>query len=113
MRRGIYIQTGLPRLLFLQIASHEYAHAWQGENCPMLSDPLVHEGFAEWVAYRVVSHYGYERGLERMRTRRDVYGEGLRWALALEQRSGSPAVVDACRRQLSIRPQPQDRDQQG
>ena len=38
MRRGIYIQTGLPRMLFLQVAAHEYAHAWQGENCPILRD---------------------------------------------------------------------------
>jgi hypothetical protein len=99
MRRGIYIQTGLPRLLFIQIAAHEYAHAWQGENCPMLRDLLVHEGFAEWVAYRVVAHYGYQRGLDRMRSRQDVYGEGLRWALDLEQRQGPPAVLDACRQQ--------------
>ena len=106
MRRGIYIQTGLPRLLFLQIAAHEYAHAWQGENCPMLRDPLIHEGFAEWVAYRVVSHYGYERGLERMRKRQDIYGDGLRWALDLEQRFGPPSVVEACRRQQVDRSQP-------
>jgi hypothetical protein len=32
MRRGIYVQTGLPRMLFLQVAAHEYAHAWQGET---------------------------------------------------------------------------------
>jgi hypothetical protein len=101
IRRGIYIQTGLPRLLFIQIAAHEYAHAWQGENCPMLRDPLVHEGFAEWVAYRVVAHYGYQRGLERMRARQDVYGQGLRWALDLEQHRGAPAVVEACRRQVA------------
>jgi hypothetical protein len=58
MRRALYIQAGLPRLLFLQVAAHEFAHAWQGENCPLLKTTLYHEGFAEWVAYRVIGHYG-------------------------------------------------------
>ena len=54
IRRGIYIQTGLPRLLLLQVAAHEYGHAWQGENCPLLNDLLEREGFAEWVAFKVL-----------------------------------------------------------
>jgi hypothetical protein len=97
MRRGIYVQTGLPRLLFLQIAAHEFAHAWQGENCPLLRQPLAHEGFAEWVSYRVMEFFGYERGCQRMRERDDVYGQGLRWALDLEARCGAQAVLQACR----------------
>lgn len=129
MRRGIYIQTGLPRLLFLQVAAHEYAHAWQGENCPLLaaisstaaasngspdisstptslsdsSSPLepilpsvAHEGFAEWVAYKVLGHYGYRRGRERMLARTDIYGQGLRWALQVEKNCGSQGVLKAC-----------------
>lgn len=130
MRRGIYIQTGLPRLLFLQVAAHEYAHAWQGENCPLLAamsngspdvspaDPpppaisspagskppegptspsIAHEGFAEWVAYKVLGHYGYHRGQERMLARMDIYGQGLRWALELEKNCGTQGVLNACR----------------
>jgi Zinc-finger of RNA-polymerase I-specific TFIIB, Rrn7 len=97
MRRGIYIQTGLPRLLFLQVAAHEYAHAWQGENCPLLRDKLVHEGFAEWVAYHMVGYYGYRDSQERMLARQDSYGQGLKWALSLEQSQGAQTVVNACR----------------
>jgi hypothetical protein len=97
MRRGIYVQTGLPRLLFLQVAAHEYAHAWQGENCPLLREGLAHEGFAEWVAYRVLGHYGYERGQERMCARQDIYGQGLKWALELESRQGIAGVIEVCR----------------
>ena len=44
MRCDIYAQIGLPRPLFLQVTAHEYAHAWQGENCPLLRDTLVLEG---------------------------------------------------------------------
>ncbi|MEW5872092.1 MAG: zinc-binding protein [Chloroflexota bacterium] len=102
MRRGIYIQTGLPRLLFLQVAAHEYAHAWQGENCPLLRDTLVHEGFAEWAAYRVLGHYGYKRGQERMLARTDIYGRGLKWALDLESNRGPAGVMDACRRSMPL-----------
>lgn len=100
MRRGIYIQTGLPRLLFLQVAAHEYGHAWQGENCPLLRDPIIHEGFAEWVAYHVSGRFGDRRGQERMRSRRDVYGNGLRWALAVEAREGPAGVLRACRQSV-------------
>jgi hypothetical protein len=112
MRRGIYVQTGLPRLLFLQVAAHEYAHAWQGENCPLLTAvalpgaseqmspeavKLAHEGFAEWIAYQVLGKYGYRRGQERMLARTDIYGQGLRWALNVEKSCGTQGVLDACR----------------
>ncbi len=97
MRRGIYVQTGLPRLLFLQVAAHEYAHAWQGENCPILRDVTIHEGFAEWVAYHLIGSYGYRNGQERMLARQDIYGQGLKWALDLEQGQGLQTVVQACR----------------
>jgi hypothetical protein len=100
MRRGIYVQTGLPRMLFLQVATHEYAHAWQGENCPTLRDQRMHEGFAEWVAYHVMGYFRYSKGQERMLARNDIYGQGLRWALELDSRSGENGVIDACRRSI-------------
>ena len=100
MRRGIYIQTGLPRMLFLQVAAHEYAHAWQGENCPILRDMLIHEGFAEWVAYHMIGYYGYRDSQQRMLARQDNYGRGLKWALSLEQSQGAGIVVEACRRSV-------------
>jgi hypothetical protein len=100
LRRGIYVQTGLPRMLFLQVAAHEYAHAWQGENCPTLRDPLIHEGFAEWIAYHIMGYFRYTKGQERMLARNDIYGKGLRWALELDARAGENGVIDACRRSI-------------
>jgi hypothetical protein len=97
MRRGIYVLSGLPRTLFLQIAAHEFAHAWQGENCPKLNDALIQEGFAEWVAFKVLGTYGRTDSQNRMRNRQDIYGQGLRWALKTEESQGKQAVVDACR----------------
>jgi len=100
MRRGIYVQIGLPRTLFLQVAAHEFAHAWQGENCPTLRDAIIHEGFAEWVAYRVIGFHRFGDSQERMLARRDIYGRGLRWALETEARDGAQAVIDACRNKI-------------
>jgi len=97
MKRGIYILTGLPRKLFIQTAAHEYAHAWQGENCPTLNNSLIQEGLAEWVAYRALGIFGYAGGLAQMRDRQDIYGAGLRWALDCENRNGARAVISACR----------------
>ena len=97
MRRGIYVQTGLPRMLFLQVAAHEYAHAWQGENIPTLREGLVHEGFAEWVAYSLLGFYGYRQGQDLMLRGQDLYGQGLRWALDEETTHGVPGVIEACR----------------
>lgn len=98
LRRGIYIQNGLPRTLLLQIAAHEFAHAWQGENCPLLRDPLMREGFAEWVAYKLLGAYGFTAQQKLMSSRNDLYGKGLSWALDLERVSGIQAVIMACRK---------------
>jgi hypothetical protein len=97
MRRGIYVQTGLPRKLLLQISAHEFAHAWQGENCPLLHDPVMHEGFAEWVSYQVMGYYHYTQHQQRMIARSDVYGQGLRWVLDQQARLGIPGLLEACR----------------
>jgi hypothetical protein len=100
MRRGIYVQTGLPRMLFLQVAAHEYAHAWQGENCPTLDDRRTHEGFAEWVAYQMMGYYGYNKEQGHMRARQDIYGQGLRWILDVEAGRGTKGVIETCRRSM-------------
>lgn len=97
IRRAIYVQTGLPRQLFLQVAAHEFTHAWQGENCPLLDDTLKMEGQAEWVSYHVLGHYGYHRSQERMLARQDIYGQGLQWALQVEAVHGAAGVLQACR----------------
>lgn len=96
IRRGIYIQTGLPRTLLIQIAAHEFAHAWQAENCPLIGEQLVHEGFAEWVAFRILGFYGYTQQQYQMKQRTDIYGKGLNWVLGIEAQSGILGVINAC-----------------
>ncbi len=98
IKRGIYVQTGLPRQMFLKVASHEYAHAWQGENCPLLKDLRFREGFAEWVAYIVLSHYNLQDQMVRMINEDNIYSQGLELMLELESKVGRRGVLEACRK---------------
>ncbi len=96
-KRAVYVEYGLPQILMIQVIAHELAHAWQGENCPLLRDPLLREGFAEWVAYRVLLALGAVKKAALMTQRTDLYGQGLQVMLAVERQGGPAAVLQACR----------------
>ena len=91
-RRTIYIERGLPRASLIGTLAHEYAHAWQADHSPHDQDMLLHEGFAEWVAYKILIALGHTREAARATRREDLYGQGLRHFIALEQRSGRQGV---------------------
>jgi hypothetical protein len=97
-KRAMYLLYGLPQILLIQTIAHEWAHAWQGENCPLLKTPLIREGFAEWVAYKTLQSIGAVKKMALMEQRDGLYGEGLRKMLALERRSGTSETLDFCRR---------------
>lgn len=97
-KRDIYIETGLPQILMLQVMAHEYAHAWQSENSPRHQDPLIREGFAEWVAYRVLTTIGSVKKAALMEQRHDLYGQGLQLMLSLERKGGRRAVFERAQR---------------
>lgn len=97
-KRVMYLLSGLPQILFIQTVAHEWAHAWQGENCPLLETPLVREGFAEWVAYKTLQAMGAVKKMALMERQEGLYGEGLREMLELERRSGVSGVLAFCRR---------------
>jgi hypothetical protein len=94
--RTIYVQNGLPRILLAQVISHEWGHAWQMENCPLVRNILIVEGFAEWLAYKVLQAMGAVKKMALMTARRDLYGEGLRLMLSRETREGVSGVVALC-----------------
>jgi hypothetical protein len=97
-KRVIYILSGLPQIVFIHTVAHEWAHVWQGENCPLLHNELVREGFAEWAAHKTLELMGAVKRLQSLIEREGLYGEGLRKMLALEQQGGIPAVLAYCRR---------------
>jgi hypothetical protein len=92
--RAIYVLYGLPKLMFRTVVAHEYAHAWQGETCPLLDDHRLREGFAEWVAYRHLLYLGSAKAARRMLTSAHPYRPLLEEVLALEQRAGPAGVVE-------------------
>lgn len=96
-RRGMYVEYGLPQILLIQVIAHEYAHAWQGENCPLMRDPMLREGFAEWVAFKVLQALGATKKMKVMEERKGLYGDGLRHMLAIEKAQGAAGVLDYCR----------------
>jgi hypothetical protein len=96
--RAIYMLYGLPRLSFRTTIAHEYAHAWQGERCPLLSDDELREGFAEWVAYHHLCWLGCTRAAERMLSAPHPYRPALDRVLAMERRLGAAGVIEALKR---------------
>ncbi len=92
-KRFIYLQEDLPRILLIQVVAHEFAHAWQGEQAPLLADHLVREGFAEWVAYKMLQELGAQKKAAQMLQRQDVYGQGLREMLQVERQSSISGVL--------------------
>jgi hypothetical protein len=96
-RRVMYVVSGLPQIFLVQTIAHEWAHAWQGENCPLLQNNVVREGFAEWAAYKTLQTMGATSTLAFMERQDSIYGEGLRQMLALEQRDGISGVLAFCR----------------
>lgn len=91
--RAIYLLYGLPKLLFRTVVAHEYAHAWQGETCPLLGDDALREGFAEWVAYRHLLYLGCTRAAQRMLTSAHPYRPLMEQVLALETHVGPAGVL--------------------
>lgn len=91
--RAIYLLYGLPKLLFRTVVAHEYAHAWQGETCPLLDDEQLREGFAEWVAYRHLLYLGSTKAAQRMLESAHPYRPFLEYMLALDKRVGPGGVI--------------------
>ncbi len=92
--RVIYMLYGLPRLSFRTTVAHEYAHAWQAERCPLLRDPELREGHAEWVAYHHLLSLGCTRAAERMLATQHPYRPALERMLALERQLGVAGVIE-------------------
>jgi hypothetical protein len=103
-RRVIYAESGLPQIMLIQVLAHEHAHAWQGENCPLLHDLLPYEGFAEWVAYKTLMAMRAVKKAALMEARGDLYGQGLRMLLDIERTRGPAGVICICRQAFVRRP---------
>ncbi len=89
----IYVERGLPRSLLLGTLAHELGHAWQAAYPAAVRDPLLAEGFAEWIAHHTLVASGLRPVAARATRRDDLYGRGLRQLLEVERRAGREAVL--------------------
>lgn len=91
--RAIFVEYGLPQIILMEVMAHEFAHAWQSENCKADTRPEIQEGFAEWVAYKLMEGWGCVRRSERMLRRDDIYGRGLKMMLQWERALGQREMI--------------------
>ena len=90
----IYLLNNLSPDEFMGTSAHEYAHAWQKENCPPQSLELK-EGFADWVAYKVLNLSGAYTTSQGIFYRSDpVYGKGFKLLSDIEQKQGINGVIE-------------------
>lgn len=98
-RATVYVETALPRPLFSGTLAHELGHAWQAAEAPDVRDPLLCEGFAEWIAYTVQRDLGDSAVAGRALRREDIYGQGLRRYLGAQSSGGVSGVLALARGQ--------------
>jgi hypothetical protein len=90
----IYLLYGLPKALAISVLAHEFAHAWQAENIPVAQDLILKEGFAEWVAYKVLQAFKYRQEAECIMKRKDLYGQGFHFFRKVEKNKGSKFTIE-------------------
>lgn len=92
---NIYVMTDLNRDKFFGVAVHELTHAWQMENVPQDQDLVIREGFASWVAYKVLQMDGALIAASDIHDMADpVYGVGFKLMIDLEKTLGEKGVVE-------------------
>lgn len=90
----ILILSGMPENWVWETVAHEMAHAWQSEKNPKLSNPAWCEGFAQWAAELMLMERNEDALLERLRLRKDFYGQAFRYVSDYEDKYGFKGVVD-------------------
>jgi hypothetical protein len=91
----IYVLYGLREKDLISVIAHEFAHAWQAENCPEKMAFEDQEGFAQWVAYKTLNFYNQDSFANLLADSNDAYARGLKKMLQIESRGGTTAVFNA------------------
>ncbi|NNF07698.1 MAG: protein DA1, partial [Candidatus Eisenbacteria bacterium] len=88
----VYVLTGLPRMRFVGVLTHELMHAWLSSQGLNNTKPEFLEGSCNYVAYRVLENYaGKEAAYERLALESNTdpeYGLGFRRVLTMVQKKG-------------------------
>jgi hypothetical protein len=95
----ILLINEMPRATLIETVAHELAHVWQNGRIPKNQRLLIKEGFAQWVASKVLNAFKCVQALKVLQEREDMYGQGYRHVQKIENRSGVPAVIEYAKRQ--------------
>lgn len=101
----IYVSNAVTKADALGIVAHELGHAWMYQHHPNAdgTSELFCEGFAEWVAYQVLTRAGNFGQASIIRRSGDpTYGDGFRWFQKIERDYGLDALLDVATRWLDI-----------
>ena len=101
----IHLLNHVPEERMLTVAAHEYAHVWHAEKHRNYSEtsPILREGFAEWVAYKVAENFQrHEQKSLMQNSSGGIYYQGLSKLLELEKQSGTQGVLRYVTRATSL-----------
>lgn len=94
----VYVRRGLERVRCKAILAHELAHAWERERDILKSEPVLREGFARWVEYKVLVADGAHAEARRLLGIRSWrFGRGLKVLRDLEREKGVRGVLEYVR----------------
>lgn len=101
----IHLLDHVPSQRMLSVSAHEYAHVWQAQHHRDYAHtkPVMREGFAEWVAYKVAQRQGRRDQMTvMMNSNGGVYYQGLRKFLELERQRGVEGVLTYAKKATKI-----------
>lgn len=101
----IYVSNGVTKADALGIVAHELGHAWMYQHHANAdgTTELFCEGFAEWVAYQVLTRAGNFGQASIIRRSGDpTYGDGYRWFAQLERDYGVDTLLDVATHWVDI-----------
>jgi hypothetical protein len=92
----VHLLNYVPEDRMLTVSAHEYAHVWHAENHQdyTKTQPILREGFAEWVAYKVAQKFQRQEQMDLMlNPAGGVYYQGLLKFLQIEREQGVSGVL--------------------
>lgn len=99
----IFIMTDMSRDSVTGTVAHEMTHAWQTDFCPADQDLVLKEGFANWIAYKIMQKIGAFTYAQNILEHADpVYGVGFKKILEWEDALGERGVVEKVKKARSL-----------
>ncbi len=99
----IFIMADMGRDSVIGTVAHEMTHAWQSDFCPADQDIVLKEGFANWIAYKILQKIGAFTYAQNILEHADpVYGVGFKKMLEWEDSLGERGVVEKVKKARSL-----------